>query len=342
MPYTPTTFAELQTASQTDPPWLWRGYLAPGEVTLLTSLWKAGKSTLISVLLSRLKDGGEFAGLPLKAGRAVILTEESPAQWAERCRVVSFGDHLTWFCRPFVGKPRYDQWIEFIDQVAQMHVERTIDLFVVDPIANLTPARTENDAAEILNTVAPLQRLTSRGISVLLAHHPRKKPTVPGQAARGSGALSGFADILLEMKRPSIRHHKDRRRIIHGLSRHDVTPPTWVIELNAESSDYLCLGSTTEISYEAGSPVLKSILEQADKPFTRRDILQSWPETGAPPVTQTLWKWLTRASKEGWILRDGSGTKNDPHTYKLPGMDQKWYQAQLDELTNRIMSNTPL
>src|SRR5262245_38485074 len=34
--------------------WLWQGYLAPGAVTLLTSRWKAGKTTLASVLLARL------------------------------------------------------------------------------------------------------------------------------------------------------------------------------------------------------------------------------------------------------------------------------------------------
>jgi hypothetical protein len=30
----------------------------PGKVTLLTSQWKAGKTTLLSVLLARLKQGG--------------------------------------------------------------------------------------------------------------------------------------------------------------------------------------------------------------------------------------------------------------------------------------------
>jgi hypothetical protein len=33
--------------------WLWHGYLLPGSVTLLTSVWKAGKTTLLSVLLAR-------------------------------------------------------------------------------------------------------------------------------------------------------------------------------------------------------------------------------------------------------------------------------------------------
>src|SRR5688500_2294227 len=54
-------------------PWLWQGYLAPGALTLLTSQWKAGKTTLVSVLLARLGTGGTLAGLPLGAGNAVVV-----------------------------------------------------------------------------------------------------------------------------------------------------------------------------------------------------------------------------------------------------------------------------
>ena len=37
--------------------WLWNGYIARGSLTLLTSQWKAGKTTLLSGLLQRLGDG---------------------------------------------------------------------------------------------------------------------------------------------------------------------------------------------------------------------------------------------------------------------------------------------
>jgi hypothetical protein len=41
--------AHAATKSTTD--WLWEGYLARGSLTLLTSLWKAGKTTGIVCLL---------------------------------------------------------------------------------------------------------------------------------------------------------------------------------------------------------------------------------------------------------------------------------------------------
>src|SRR5262249_52012644 len=82
--FSPLAMEELRRASAGQPGWLLQGYLAPGNVTLLTSQWKSGKTTLMSVLLSRMKTGGQFAGLPLRAGRATVVSEESPAHWVAR------------------------------------------------------------------------------------------------------------------------------------------------------------------------------------------------------------------------------------------------------------------
>src|SRR5258708_6780808 len=64
--------------------WLWQGFLAAGNVTLLVGQWKAGKTTLLSVLLARLGTGGTLAGLTIRPGRAVVISEEADDLWAER------------------------------------------------------------------------------------------------------------------------------------------------------------------------------------------------------------------------------------------------------------------
>src|SRR5262245_22364871 len=99
--YVPRSYPELAPASDSPRDWLWHGYLLPGAVTLLTSLWKSGKSTLLSVLLSRLKTGGVLGGLPVRAGRAVIVSEEPAELWWERGRNLALDGHVHWFCRPF-------------------------------------------------------------------------------------------------------------------------------------------------------------------------------------------------------------------------------------------------
>ena len=65
------------TASAPQPiDWLWHGFVAGGNLTLLTSQWKAGKTTLLSLLLSRRKNGGQLAGLAIKPGKSVVVSEE--------------------------------------------------------------------------------------------------------------------------------------------------------------------------------------------------------------------------------------------------------------------------
>src|SRR5262245_60821532 len=98
--------------------WLWHGYLAAGNVTLLTSQWKCGKTTLLSILLARLMAGGLLAGLAVRTGRAVIVSEEGPDLWAARGRRLNLDGHA-WMCRPFRGRPTSADWLGLIDYLAE-------------------------------------------------------------------------------------------------------------------------------------------------------------------------------------------------------------------------------
>jgi hypothetical protein len=275
-------------------------------------------------MLSRLKTGGMLAGLPIRPGRAVVLSEEPRELWWQRGQNLPLDGHVHWFCKPFKGKPTPDQWLDLVDQIGHMHDQGRVDLLAIDSLANLAPMRNENDSVEMLKALAPLERMTERGLAVLICHHPRKGPLVPGQAARGSGALSAFADILIEMRAVSRRNPKDRRRQLRGYSRYTATPPKWVIEWTADGSDYRGLGTSTEPDLTESWPSLESLLRNADSTKTRQEIYRAWPDTAPAPSKLTLWRWLTQLVKEGKILQDGQGTRKDPLKYWLPGMPEKW------------------
>lgn len=328
--FTALWYPDLALAGPETAPWLWHGYLASGQVTLLTSQWKLGKSTLLAALLARMKTGGELAGMAVRPGKAIVISEESPAKWYERGQQLSFGDHLCWFCRPFLGSPRLAEWQALIDQVIDLHNRHGLALVVIDPLANLSPLKSENDAGEMLRTLLPLQRLTAQGVSVLLLHHPRKGAVVPGQAARGSGALCGYVDIIIEMQRVTKSRH-DRRRRLQSYSRHDATPPSWVIELSDDGSEYRVLGVSAEPHYEQAWPILKSLFLEADGPLKRADIWNAWPADQVRPAKQTLWRWLQRAIKEQALKTNGLGTRNDPITYELRDMWRVWHHQLLEK-----------
>src|SRR5262249_4876633 len=147
--------------------WLWQGYLAPGNVTLLTSQWKSGKTTLVSILLARLREGGQLAGLPVGAGRVAVVSEESPMHWHLRSQKLTFGNNVCWFCRPFRSKPTAEDWLALVDVLADLRTEQGIDLVLIDPLAAFLPGRDESNAGGMLATMLLLQRLTALGMSVL-------------------------------------------------------------------------------------------------------------------------------------------------------------------------------
>jgi hypothetical protein len=333
--YVPQSLDDLRAAAAERWDWLWQGYLAPGNTTLLISLWKSGKSTLIAVLLARMKTGGTVGGLPVRPGRAVVVSEETPAMWLDRNRVLDLDGHIDWFCQPFRGKPTDADWRELLDRIGRLHAHRPVALAVIDSLANLSPMRSENDAVQMLGVLKPLQALTAQGIATLISHHPKKGATVPGQAARGSGALPAFVDIIVEMQAVA-RRPEDRRRRLRAFSRHAATPPNLVLAWTADGTDYVNLGASVEVDYEQGWPVLQALLEQAERPLTRRAIWQRWPDPAMVPARHTLWKWLSRAVAEGRVLQQGRGHRKDPYRYALPGMAEKWQQDFMASFLKRL------
>lgn len=313
----------LRAAAGASLDWLWRGYLAPGNLTLLTSQWKAGKTTLLSILLDRMREGGALAGLPVRAGKAVVLSEESPALWASRSAKFDFSKHVCWICRPFRGKPKPAQWQGLIDDVAALHREHHFDLLAIDPLAAFFPGHSENSADAMLEALLPLQRLTEQGLAILGQHHFRKKAGPAGTAARGSGALTGHADILVEMHWPGASSGGDRRRRLDAWSRYEETPREMVLELNAAGTDYKALAES-DLLYAQLPPPLLAVLRGAWDKLQRRQILERSPADQPKPERTTLWRWLEEGVRQKLLQREGKGAPEEPFRYWLAGQDDVW------------------
>ncbi len=315
---------EVYAAVQARTGWLWHGYLAAGNMTLLTSQWKTGKTTLLSILLAKLKEGGTLAGRTLNPGKALVISEEGLTHWSERGRKLGIGNHVRLLCRPFGGKPKLEQWLELVDHLEKLHAEEGIDLVVIDTLASFFPGRGESNADCMLEALAPLQQLANRGMSVLIMHHPRKGESVAGQSAPGSGALPGYVDIIVEMSCADPLDHKNRRRRLRSWSRYEETPAQVVIELNAEGTDYLVHGDFEDEEFMSNWEQLRSVLEDATEKMTRREILKAWPSMWKPPSEVSLWRWLERAIKQGLVCQDERRQRNRPLRYWLPGKEEEW------------------
>jgi hypothetical protein len=298
--------------------WLWHGYLGAGKLTLLTSQWKSGKTTLVSILLARMARGGRLAGLPVSAGRALVVSEEGRTDWDRRCRTLKLGHHVGFFCRPFATRPTMPQWLGMIDALEERHAREGLALLVIDPLSLFLPGSSESSAVQTIEGLLPLRVLLAAGVSVLALHHPRKGRTQPGQAARGSGTLASQADIVLEMARLT-DDETDRRRRLRGYSRYDDTPRDLVLELSADGKDYRAVEGLVEPELADSWQVVRLILESFPLALRLRELLAYWPDEFRKPDKGTLARVLLRGVTQGVLTRTGTGFKNDPYRYQLAG-----------------------
>jgi len=295
--------------------WLWHGYLARGGITLLTSLWKAGKTTLLSALITKMQSGGLFAGFPLQASRVAVVSEEPAQLWHERNPRLAQGTHIRYYFQPIAGAPSLEQWERLVASLQRDRERDRIDLAVIDTLGTFLPAGAESQRDAMLRALAPLQQLAATGASLLLLHHPRKGDPPLGQAARGSGALSGTVDISIEMKclvRPDLN---DRRRRLVGFSRFASTPRDMVIELNADRADYTPRGTPTDEECRGLWPDLTELLQHSNRKLTRDEILSRWPRPDTKPHETTLWRWLEWGVAQGRFAKEGDGRRSRPYRY---------------------------
>lgn len=114
---------------------------------------------------------------------------------------------------------------------------------------------------------------------------------------------------------------RDRRRRIRGYSRYAETPRHIILELDADGAHY------TVRTDAAGTPIVQTwreihyILGKAFDKLSIRHILDRWPAEEGPPDRSTLSRWLKRATEQGLIHCTGSGLKDDPYRYWLPGRE---------------------
>lgn len=311
----PLRGADLRAADPPQLAWNWEGFLAAGSVTLLTGLWKSGKSTLLSFLLAQRHLGGMLLDRFVMPGASIVVSEEPADIWRRRSRCLDFGPNVSLYCRPFAGKPYRWQWEKFVKQMVSEQENRQIDLVAIDPLAGMLPA-SENNVSALVDALQPLRMLTERGAAVLLLHHPAKEDGGLGKAARGSGALPAFADIVLELR--LCGGITNRRRRLFGLSRFAETPRRLVIELNPAGNDYqVVVGSEASDDFAANWEVLAAILAAAGGPVSRQEMYDRWPQDRCPPHDATLWRWLRRAGQLGLTTVTGAGSKHAPFRFEL-------------------------
>lgn len=295
----------------TSPNWIWPGYVARGHTTLFTALWKSGKTTLMGHLLRDITGGSGLLSGPVDVN-TLVVTEESERLWARRRDDLGLTDRVHIRARPFITKPDLDGWYELIEFVGVKVRDGRYGLVVFDTLTGLWPVQEENSAGEVNRALMPLNALTGAGAGVVLVHHPRKSGGDEAQASRGSGALTGFVDAIVEMRRYEAGDLADRRRVLKVFSRLNDEPLESVIELTP--GGYVVLGEKRDVTTTDRWEIIAGLLTGADSGKTPEEVLACWPTKPAPGI-RTIQKDLTEGTAKGRWSRSGSGHKGDAYRY---------------------------
>jgi hypothetical protein len=289
--------------------WIWDGVIAEGAITLLSAPEKTGKTTLLSLLLDRRREGGLLLGRPVLPGRSILCSEESDDLWALRQPPLNFGPQLEYH-RP-AEDPTLDGWRRFINHLFELD-EGYFHLLVIDTAMSFLPANVNNRATlrQALNEMRALTRLP---VGVLLLH----QASAARSRSRTRGPLAAFADILIDIQIPP-GNYLTRRRHFDGVGRYPGTLQHVAAELNPEGTDYVLLpDAAPEAAVAPALVTVRHLLSESPGPLTCQEIVARWPATERPPRYDSLSRSLVRGCELGMLVRTGAGTKAEAFRYDL-------------------------
>jgi hypothetical protein len=305
---------ELEPASERE--WVWPGYAACGSITVLWAAPKAGKSTLLRGLLRDLYRGGPLApeGEPMTAP-TLIVSEETPGHWSRQAAALDLPRELVHLCaQPFFTKPTLTQWEQAIAKIVRSVEELTPRLVIFDTLSNLWPVRDENSAAEVNAALMPLRAISATGAALILVHHDRKSGGSKGEGARGSSAIGGFPDALVQLKRYRDQPGDTRRRLSY-IGRFEKAPAEVIIDLTEDG--YRTLGESRAVQGEDVMEKIASVLPEEGEGLTVAEVRERVDGIGV----NRLRMLLHSGAEQGLWFESGNGSRYEPHKYALARAD---------------------
>jgi hypothetical protein len=239
------------------------------------------------------------------------VTEEHAGIWVPRRDQLGISDSVHFIERPFKTKPTHPEWRAFIAHLEAIVERYKFELVIFDTLGALWPVIDENSASETQAALMPLHALTSRGAAVLLVHHFRKSGGEEASASRGSGAICGFADVIVEFRRLNAKNRADRKRLLTTYGRLPQTE--LVIELSEDGTVYTSRGDKSDANQSDRLEAIEAILAHEPPGMSVDEVLEALEEP--KPGKRTTAADLHRGVDLGRWRFAGEGKRNDPFRY---------------------------
>jgi hypothetical protein len=283
-------------------------FVERSSITCLSAKIKMGKSSLIMSGCKAVLTGGTFLGKPVTCGPVVLISEMAGSALIAALDRAGLGDGEG--LRILQPSDAFGlTWPQIVASAVEECQRVNAVLLVVDTLnffGGLTNDPDENSASKMLQVMRPLQEAANHGWAIWFAAHERKSGGDVSDAARGSSAVGGVADILMSLRRPEGNHRGETLRTISSISRFSELPTELVVDWTLDN-EYAVIGNSDAVTRDRATQRILDVLPFfADQAKT---VLVLQEETGESQTT------IRRILRELKAARSGTGPKGDPFKY---------------------------
>ena len=185
-------------------PMILEPYLPAGSIGGVVAKVKEGKTTLILEWVGCIRRGRGFAGFaaPPADGRVLYATEQPKASFTKQLRDAGLATDenlVVTYLSSWRGRP----WSAVGPALVRKAVRARVSLIVIDTASRWFGFKAdEENQSGGAEHVQVLQSFCDQGGTVLLSRHGRKAGGSVSDAGRGSSAIDGAVDYILQVVQP--------------------------------------------------------------------------------------------------------------------------------------------
>jgi DNA polymerase-1 len=246
--------------------WFIDGVLGRGLITELVAKVKLGKTTfMLQGIRAGIAGDDDYCGRAVKPLRAAYVTEEGFQTFRiamDRYGLNDLVDHDAFFTvfdfETQEVDPKKPNLPFVIDSLIHHGKEDRVDVVVLDTLSVIASLDEEDHSGRAAGVMAEVRRLAAEGFAVGILRHSRKSGGDVGDAGRGSSAISGYCDVLLQIEPYKGDEDSTNLRVMRSKSRLGVYEPL-VLEFDKATERYTAVGDVKSGSERMAAAIQKTL-----------------------------------------------------------------------------------
>lgn len=253
-------------------------------------------------MIKALMEGNGFLDRETRQVPILYISEEPDTLLAERA--ISFGFQDEWPIGWLTHEPgmSWEKCLYYMKRWVWIHRN---PLIICDTLSRFWSAQSENDASQVTQAMNPVLEIIRNSEAAFFGiHHNRKQGGGSGMAVRGSTALTGGVDVIMELSRTSGYDRSNVRRLMCE-SRYSETPDQ--LQLRLEDGTYQVEDSE---AVELEPRIISVLMTVESIPIADIIFMLDSSET-------TTRRVITGLVQRDIVARSGAGTARSPFLYSL-------------------------